>query len=300
MVRKSPFIPGILAINFILSGCGPNNPPGAPVVTVSDTLVEGESLVQLEATAYDPDNDILTWSWQATGGSFSSTTMPITTWTAPTVTDTQQFTLTVRVTDPGGLSASTDTTVTTYPRTSGELKEVIIGQMEQPYDQPFWVSPGDTAAYMRVQVLYHGSEIGFSGRVRKISLMPATVVTSAYFNNFNIYLASVSRDELDAGFDENYEGSTPQSVFYEFSLDYAAPVDTWRDFTLTSAFDYDTTNNLLVEFEWKEYTGSGVQSYGYETVLKRCNWTDAENSIDGLTENHALYTRLVLEVETVE
>ena len=62
---------------------------------------------QLDATASDPDqDDTLTIAWTATGGTFDDDTIEDPTWTAPATTNTAQaIRLTLKVTDPDGLSA---------------------------------------------------------------------------------------------------------------------------------------------------------------------------------------------------
>ena len=66
---------------------------------------EAPVIDSLVASAHDPNTgDTLTYAWSSTGGSFSSTSAASTSWTAPTTTGVQ--TLTITVTDPGGLSSS--------------------------------------------------------------------------------------------------------------------------------------------------------------------------------------------------
>ncbi len=74
------------------------------LVTSSTSVPKGGSL-SLAATAHDPNTgDTLTYSWSSTAGSFSSPSATSTSWTAPGSTGIQTLTLTV--TDPGGLSSS--------------------------------------------------------------------------------------------------------------------------------------------------------------------------------------------------
>ena len=70
-------------------------------------LVNGGDEVTLDATASDPDqDDTLTYAWTATGGTFDDAAIEDATWTAPdTLNTAQAITLTLKVTDPDGLSA---------------------------------------------------------------------------------------------------------------------------------------------------------------------------------------------------
>ena len=81
----------------------------SPTVSISTVfkLVDGGEEVELEATASDPDqDDTLTYAWTATGGTFANPAIEDATWTAPDTQNTAQaITLTLKVTDPDGLSA---------------------------------------------------------------------------------------------------------------------------------------------------------------------------------------------------
>ena len=70
-------------------------------------LVDGGDEITLDATASDPDqDDTLTIAWTATGGTFDDEAIEDATWTAPdTLNTAQAITLTLKVTDPDGLSA---------------------------------------------------------------------------------------------------------------------------------------------------------------------------------------------------
>ncbi|MCY0995737.1 hypothetical protein OWM54_01160 [Myxococcus sp. MISCRS1] len=74
-----------------------NDVPIIDSVSVSsNTAVAGEQLT-LGATAHDPvPNDLLSYSWSATAGQLSSTTVANPTWTAPMSPQTVTLTLTVR------------------------------------------------------------------------------------------------------------------------------------------------------------------------------------------------------------
>ncbi|ADO76118.1 uncharacterized protein STAUR_8364 [Stigmatella aurantiaca DW4/3-1] len=55
-----------------------------------------DSLVSLSATVHDPHpGDSLSLAWTASGGSFSDSSSPATSWTAPSATGVQTLTLTV-------------------------------------------------------------------------------------------------------------------------------------------------------------------------------------------------------------
>jgi hypothetical protein len=78
-----------------------------PVITslvVSRSSVEPGGFVDVQATAMDPDGEVLTFTWSAASGAFDSTSSTRARWTAPQVTGTVQLTLSVA--DPSGASTS--------------------------------------------------------------------------------------------------------------------------------------------------------------------------------------------------
>src|SRR4030095_4961466 len=87
----------------------PNQPPTVSCSAERSEILPGES-VSIRATAADPENGPLTYTWTATGGQVTGTdaaaTLGFTGATPPTTA-----TVTVRVTDDHGLSATSDCTV---------------------------------------------------------------------------------------------------------------------------------------------------------------------------------------------
>lgn len=74
-----------------------NDAPIIDSVTLSATTVEAGGQLTLGATAHDPvPNDLLSYSWSASAGTLSSTTIANPTWTAPSSAQTVTLTLTVR------------------------------------------------------------------------------------------------------------------------------------------------------------------------------------------------------------
>ena len=99
-------------------GCLVNNPPQVTVGPRPNSLVVepgGELTMQLEVT--DPDGDEMTFDWAQIpaepAGHFSDVHARNPTWTAPQVTETTVYTLTVTVTDKegGGVIGSTPSVV---------------------------------------------------------------------------------------------------------------------------------------------------------------------------------------------
>ncbi len=84
------------------------------LVSASASVHAGSTLT-LVATVHDPNpDDTLSYAWSSTAGTFSSTSAASTSWTAPDSTGIQ--TLTLSVTDAGGLSTSVSLAIYVGPR----------------------------------------------------------------------------------------------------------------------------------------------------------------------------------------
>ncbi len=89
-----------------------NQAPTASAMA-SENLVYGRGEVTLTGMASDIDLDALSYKWTSSGGSFGHASALITVWTAPAATNgTQDFTLTLTVTDPTGGSGTAQVSVT--------------------------------------------------------------------------------------------------------------------------------------------------------------------------------------------
>lgn len=98
----------------VFDGDGPNVAPNA-VAGASQTIGEGD-VVRLDGSqSNDPDGDALTFAWTQLAGPAVSITNPdsaVATFTAPNVDSDAMLRFRLTVTDPSGLSSSSQTTVT--------------------------------------------------------------------------------------------------------------------------------------------------------------------------------------------
>ena len=104
---------GLTATDTVTITVRANSLPRVDITSDFQQPVSGSEVVQLTATASDPDNDQLTYRWEADDGAFSdggAILQP--TWTAPDAESTEQaYTLTLTVTDSGGLEVGDAITI---------------------------------------------------------------------------------------------------------------------------------------------------------------------------------------------
>jgi len=292
-VKRIAVVAACLTIIISSSFCLRNQPPSTPLITATDTVVESNVQILLEATAEDPDGDFLYWLWEGQG-SFNSTTDAAVAWIAPEVPDTQVLILTVTADDNKGGQSSASINITVTPREiSGDTFDVVVGTAEGFRDPPFYFDIDED--YYRYQVLYKDSEIDTSGRISRISIMSPADAVQGSFHSFRIYMSAVDRDELTSPFEENYEGEQPRLVYQTQSISYPETKDEWFDINLANSFDYDSGENLLIEIRWKGSTGATIPTYGFGTTGNRSNSSQYEDASEGNPDSWALYIKLRFE-----
>jgi len=224
----------ILVILVGILGCGkestePNNPPTTPTIISSTTTVESEGTVNLTASASDPDNDPLTYTWSATGGSFNTTSGASVVWTAPAVSDTQQYTITVEVQDDKGASASNSVNITV---TSGGVGLVWEENFESYVAGSWpsnWVPDGNatdsTTNYVDNAVFYEGTKslhlFGVIGGCwGAIAYRPLTITPpyeiEVVVRNGNESLSGCHPDRAYIGIREGTSWTNPARRFIQF------------------------------------------------------------------------------------
>lgn len=93
----------------------------APTVTVdaSATMINRGATIDLTSTVTDPDNQTITYEWEAPAGTFGNTAVANTTWTAPSgITVETDYDITLTVTDPLAEMDSDTVTITVAPNTA--------------------------------------------------------------------------------------------------------------------------------------------------------------------------------------
>ena len=97
----------------------------------------------------------------------------------------------------------------------------------------------------------------------------STGSASASFNNFEIYLGHAASDELGTTFEDNYITGTKVLVYENTSVTLTANPEEWVTLNLDTPFDYNGTDNLIMEILWSGGSGT-FYTYKWQTGANRC------------------------------
>ena len=137
--------------------------------TGNPTTVAGGGDVTLDGTANDPDTgDTLTYAWTSDGGgSFADAAVLDTTWTAPDGISTDQFvTLTLTVTDSGGLTDTATVDVTVSADTDDSCVEDLGTITALVSQSGTWSSDCESENGYRTYARYYSFTLAEETRVR--------------------------------------------------------------------------------------------------------------------------------------
>lgn len=101
---------------------------------------------------------------------------------------------------------------------------------------------------------------------------------TGYYSGFTIYMGHSGGSELTPRFDDNYLPGTRVMVYSTSSQTMTAEPDGWMSVPLETPFEYNGTDNLIVEIEWTG--GSNIfYTWMWETGANRglLNTTDTGN-----------------------
>jgi len=169
-----------------------------------------------------------------------------------------------------------------------ETIEVIIGVQVTGNYIPFWGNSYDACRFM---TLYLQSEINVAGQIVTLSFMPSTSSTGT-FDNLRVNLCHTSATQLSTTFDANYTGNTPIEVMNEPSLLIGNAGDVWMDWDI--AFDYNNTDNLLVEILWNGDGGVGVPIWRTTEAVPRRLYAWNDMATTGTTGTQCYYVKLAI------
>jgi hypothetical protein len=131
---------------------------------------------------------------------------------------------------------------------------VVCGSPNMSNTIPFC---GQTTDAVRFQILYLQSEINCVGEIVAFELASAGSAPSEFYN-VRVSLCHTPDTTLDTVFANNYGGNTPQLVLSADTL-LVGSADTW--YNLPCSYQYNDTDNLLFEIQWRGDAGSNVNFY---------------------------------------
>ena len=170
---------------------------------------------------------------------------------------------------------------------------ITIGSQGRVVAYPFRGNAGVNA--VRCQDLVLASELYPTKSnpviiIRRWEWFASSTISAGYFNNFTIKLCLTNRTALTANFNDNYGGSTPETVYTRSSQYLNPSPNDWFGFDLTG-FYYNLYYNLLVEVEWNGDTGGYAYTYR-SAATARCVFN--YNGGTPAVQNYVHYMRITI------
>ncbi len=138
----------------------------------------------------------------------------------------------------------------------------------------------------------HDDEIGIPLLIESISWKKTTTGTpSASLDDFKIYMGYCATDELGTVFDDNYVPGTKTLVFQADPFSLSGDQDQWMPVDLDASFVYDNTENLIVDIEWSDGSGT-VYVYHWDSGTERSLSSDY-GSPSGVVQTIVAHMQLI-------
>jgi len=102
----------------------------------------------------------------------------------------------------------------------------------------------------RFQMLYPASDIGRGGTIAQIALWATYFSWTGTYPNASVKMCHTPLTDLTETFNDNYGGNTPVWVYHNDALFRGGAAGMWDTVELTTPFEYNGTDNLLVEVTW--------------------------------------------------
>jgi hypothetical protein len=158
---------------------------------------------------------------------------------------------------------------------------------------PWW---GSSYNALRFMCLWEKSEIGATagGYINKIEFNRSSS-TGATFNNVRVYLCHSTKTALETTFANNYTGFTPVQVMNASSLTVTGNTGEWWDMGIdTDKFNYNNTNNLIMEIRWNGDNGSSALCYRGNGAAHRMWAVNDDNATTGSVFPQGQYIRMTI------
>jgi hypothetical protein len=182
-------------------------------------------------------------------------------------------------------------TVTAFVAPAGATgKMVEIGTTAANNAIPWWGSSYDS---MRYQCLWFQSDIAAAGYIQAIEWNRSTYTTTGTYNDCRVWLCHTTKTALEATFDNNYTGKTPVQVMNKTTFTMPAGPN-WVDFGIdTNKFNYNNTDNLLMEVRWNGDSGTTCYCTRSAQANSRVYASD-HNASSGSVQNNGQCIRLYI------
>jgi hypothetical protein len=164
---------------------------------------------------------------------------------------------------------------------------VTIGSHAASNAIPWWGSSYDS---MRYQCLWLQSEIAHAGYINTVEFEKSDA-SAGTFNDVRVYLCHTTKTALEATFDNNYTGFTPVQVRTGGNLVFPASTGYFDIGITPNLFNYNNTNNLLMEVRWNGDTGTTCYCWRSAQANARVYASD-HNAPSGSVQNNGQCIRL--------
>jgi hypothetical protein len=151
---------------------------------------------------------------------------------------------------------------------------------------------GESTNQHRFQCLWLKSAINYAGYVNKVEFRK-TNNNSGRFSNVRVWLCHTSLSQLNANFNSNYDDNQPHQVLNDPSLTLTG--NGWFDIGITPfAFNYNNSDNLLLELKWNGDNNGVCQTYRTATTPPRRLYAWNETATNGSLLNETQHIRLTI------
>jgi len=136
-------------------------------------------------------------------------------------------------------------------------------------------------------VLVLASEMPGPCRIDSVQLLCGSdIYNHGIFYNAQILCCKTSVTELDSAFEENYAGNTPVVALEANPLTLNWTNDTWHGLAFNYPYDYDGTQNLIIEYRWSGDDGNSVYDRGFYTTGNRACNANSATAPTGVPRNY--------------
>jgi len=144
---------------------------------------------------------------------------------------------------------------------TGHSVYVFIGDRNSSYP---WYSRVDG---LRCQMLFDRDKINYAGTVTEFEL--EKMQPTGTYENVKFYLCHTPLAALTTNFNANYGGNTPKLVA-SFSTYTLPAVEGVYPIPMAETFDYNNSDNLMLEITWERGGGQKVIVFGGEVAAHLC------------------------------